>query len=97
MTDLLEEVEELRLALRLSQAELAEKLGVSQGHYSKVRARHVPLTPKLATQMTAFLSRGSSGGQLGARETLDKCIEMMHVLRAMMDADKGGTRAVPEE
>jgi transcriptional regulator with XRE-family HTH domain len=81
MTDLIAEVENVRQSQRMSQAEVAHQMGVSQGQYSKVVANRVPLAPKMATRMKAWLEQRDID-----RVILAKCIEMMHLLRARIDA-----------
>jgi transcriptional regulator with XRE-family HTH domain len=86
MTDLIAEVENVRQSQRMSQAEVAHQMGVSQGQYSKVVANRVPLAPKMATRMKAWLEQRESTASDIDRVILAKCIEMMHLLRARIDA-----------
>lgn len=87
MTDLLEEVEGKRLKLRLSQSEVAEYLAVSQGHYSKVMARKAPLTRKVAARMREFLVERVAVPATDAKVALEKCMELMHFLRGLVEVE----------
>lgn len=88
MSDLIAEVESVRQSERMSQAEIAHQTGVSQGQYSKVVAGRVPLTPKMAARMRAWLERREQKSMSNDREILDKCIELMHLLRARVAEGK---------
>ena len=87
MVDLIEEVEARRQALRLSQEKVAAEIGFSQGHYSKVTKGGVPMTPKMAAKMTNWLADEGALGKGSAEEILEKCMELMHLLRRYIDAD----------
>lgn len=52
---LLERLEERRLALGLSQRAIADQLGITQPHYSKVVGGLVRLTPEMAKAMHAWI------------------------------------------
>lgn len=89
MSELIEEVERQRTAKRLSQAELADILQVTQGHYSKVVSGKVSLTNILAERMQGYLSKAKlpegdtpeSGRVLELlNEIRNKCIEIMQSL-----------------
>jgi transcriptional regulator with XRE-family HTH domain len=86
MSDLIAEVENVRQSARMSQAEVAHQMGVSQGHYSKVVANRVPLAPKMAAKMIAWLEQSESTAASIDREILEKCMELMHLLRARVEA-----------
>lgn len=91
MRDLIAEVESLRQSERMSQAEVAGQLGVSQGQYSKVVAKRVPLAPKMAAKLAAWLNQRDATTANLDREILDKCIELMHLLQERVNAaDKPG-------
>ncbi|MCG7625079.1 aldehyde dehydrogenase family protein [Epibacterium sp. Ofav1-8] len=72
----------------LDQAEVAHQMGVSQGQYSKVVAGRVPLAPKMEARMKAWLERRESRVASGDQEILEKCIELMHLLRARIGEGK---------
>lgn len=55
MTDILDEMEERRLALGLTQFAVAQELGITQPHYSKVVGRAVPLVSDLQDRMAGWL------------------------------------------
>jgi transcriptional regulator with XRE-family HTH domain len=55
MSNLMARLERTRLAARMSQRQLGEKLGVTQGHYSKVMAGIVPLGDGLREKAEAWL------------------------------------------
>ncbi|MCB1381307.1 MAG: helix-turn-helix transcriptional regulator [Alphaproteobacteria bacterium] len=86
MSDLIAEVENVRQSARMSQAEVAHQMGVSQGQYSKVVANRVPLAPKMAAKMKAWLEQNEATAVSIDREILEKCIELMHLLRARVEA-----------
>lgn len=85
MIDLVDEMEVRRQALRLSQHDVAARIGVSQGQYSKVIKGKVPLTPKMAARMTGWLAGTGALDKDDAQEILDKCIELMHLLQRYVD------------
>ncbi|WP_445682726.1 helix-turn-helix domain-containing protein [Radicibacter daui] len=81
MTDLINELEAARQARRISQAEVAGDLGISQGHYSKIVARNVTLTRKMSLRMSDWLGRHDGhASDPRLREVLSKCIDLMHSL-----------------
>lgn len=57
MRDLLERVEDKRLASGLSQRAVARELSISQPHYSKVVGGVAQLTPAIADAMAAWLGK----------------------------------------
>lgn len=88
MTDPRGRVEKARLAARLSQAQIAERLGVSQGHYSKVVTAKVPLADELRGRMEAWLDDEGAGAigvdvtrrmQELAASIRRECMELMHL------------------
>lgn len=89
MTDPRAQVEEVRAAERLSQAQIARILGVTQGHYSKVVTGRAPLTEKLRARMDDWLrTRGlvaSTEAHVALRmqelaaSIRRECIELMHL------------------
>lgn len=81
MGDIIKEVENRQRATRMSQAEIARQLGVSQGQLSKVLAGKVPLTKKMSNRMAVWLARTGSIEAVSAQEILKKCIELMHLIR----------------
>jgi transcriptional regulator with XRE-family HTH domain len=90
MSDLLATIEAARFRGRLSQSEVARVLGVTQGHYSKVIMRRVPLTAGLCERMEAWLERQEAPLELNpAAERIHElvssirreCIELMHLVR----------------
>jgi|JI10StandDraft_1071094.scaffolds.fasta_scaffold2254938_1 transcriptional regulator with XRE-family HTH domain len=81
MVDLIDEVETRRQALRLSQAEVAGALGVSQGQISKVIARKVALTGKMSARLTTWLGLREPAPTDLDEEILNKCMELMHLMR----------------
>ncbi|WP_323717270.1 helix-turn-helix transcriptional regulator [Paracoccus aminovorans] len=81
MVDLIEDVEARRQAARMSQAEIARELGISQGQLSKVMARKVALTSKMTARMSRWLGKDSKGAEDLDQEILKKCIELMHLLQ----------------
>jgi transcriptional regulator with XRE-family HTH domain len=86
MIDLVDEIEVRRQALRLSQHDVAARIGVSQGQYSKLIKGKVPLTPKMAARMAGWLAGTGALDKDDAQEILDKCIELMHLLQRYVDA-----------
>jgi len=56
-TDLIARTEARRRVLRLSQQQLAQQLGVTQGHYSKLVRRQIPLAPGAETKLKDWLER----------------------------------------
>ncbi|MYA86853.1 MAG: helix-turn-helix transcriptional regulator [Boseongicola sp. SB0662_bin_57] len=81
MTDLIATTENLRRSERMSQAEVAREMGISQGHYSKVVAKRVPLAPKMATRVTVWLQQRETTSAGVDHEIITKCMELMHLLQ----------------
>lgn len=94
MVDLIGEMEVRRQALHLSQDEVAARIGVSQGHYSKIIKGKAPLTPKMAERMTGWLASAGPLDRDNAQEILEKCMELMHLLQRYVGA---GAAATSEE
>lgn len=88
MRDLISEVENLRQSKRMSQAEVARQMGVSQGQYSKVIARRVPLAAKMTVRMRSWLEQHESTVASLDHDIREKCIELMHLLRARLEDPK---------
>jgi transcriptional regulator with XRE-family HTH domain len=89
MTDVLESIERVRHARRLSQKAIADALGVTQGHYSKAVRGLVPLSVKLEVQIQAWIERNGRMpgeddrvarrmGELAA-SIQAQCMELMHL------------------
>lgn len=87
--DLILSVEEARRAQRMSQATVARALVVTQGHYSKVTSRQVPLSDKLAGRMEVWLGESVNApvGDAAARRIHElaasirkECMELMHLV-----------------
>lgn len=89
MVDLIGEMEARRQVLRLSQEMVALQVGVSQGQYSKVVMRKVPLTPKMAARMNRWLSADSAPTKGDALAILEKCMELMHLLQQYVEPHSG--------
>lgn len=89
MVDLIGEMETRRQALRLSQETVASQIGVSQGQYSKVIMRRVPLTPKMASRMNGWLVSARAPSKGDAQAILDKCMELMHLVRQYTEPHGG--------
>lgn len=87
--DLILSVEEARQARRMSQAQVADALEITQGHYSKVVAARAALSEKLAERMEAWLVEGGRT-TLGddatrrihslASSIRRECMELMHLV-----------------
>ena len=56
-TDLIAQTEARRRVLRLSQQSLARELGMTQGYYSKLVRRQVPLSHSTETRLTDWLAQ----------------------------------------
>lgn len=68
-TDLIAKTETMRRLLRLSQQELAQQLGVTQGHYSKLVRRQVPLAPAAETKLKDWLEQSHKDSDRKGEET----------------------------
>jgi transcriptional regulator with XRE-family HTH domain len=88
MVELIHEIERIRLAARISQAEISLTLGVTQGHYSKVINGKAELSSKLQERMEAWISGHEDGGQDSltsrrmkqlAASIRQQCMELMHL------------------
>ena len=60
MADLIESVEEARLARGMTQAQLATSLGMSQPHYSKIANGSAKLTDEVAHRMQSWIEGGEA-------------------------------------
>jgi len=87
--DLMLSVDEARRARRMSQAEIAKALGITQGHFSKVLTKSVPLSAKLKVRMEVWLSDGDHAaiGDVASRRISElamsirrECMELMHLV-----------------
>lgn len=100
MIDLREQVEMTRLKVRLSQAQLALRLEVTQGHYSKVISGKVPLTDHLRLKMQTWLDTqpSSAAGPQATRRMLElvasiqrECMELMHLANLAGGSGENGS------
>ena len=82
-------VEAARMASRLSQSQLARRLGVTQGHYSKVVTAKVPLSEGLRLRMEDWLGAQEDGAaRSDARHRMHElavsirreCMELMQLV-----------------
>lgn len=98
MNNLREMVEHARLRVRLSQAQLAQKLQITQGHYSKVMSGKVPLTLDLQQKMETWLKLQSTSVteeqiawrmQKLASSIRSECMELMQLAGLASEAAKG--------
>lgn len=100
MTDPGESVEDARIKLGMTQKALADRLGVSQAHYSKVAGNVVAPSSKLAERMTAWLeevdARPLDGGQARARALARSIRQQSRELAALLRASDsaGGLRPI---
>jgi transcriptional regulator with XRE-family HTH domain len=92
-------VEAARLASRLSQAQLAGLLGVTQGHYSKVVTAKVPLSEALRLRMQDWLgAQGDGTARSDARHRMQElaasirreCMELMHLVETAEAVGRDG-------
>ncbi len=75
--------------MRLSQSEIAQRLGCTQGHYSKVIKGKAPLSPKLSARMKKWVkAEGVSDAEEG-RKIVEKCIELMHMVERFVGSKPG--------
>lgn len=100
MTDPREQVEQTRLKVRLSQAQLGRTLEVTQGHYSKVMSGKVPLTEHLRLKMQTWLETqepSAAGPQVTRRmqelvaSIRRECIELMHLANLASGSGETGS------
>ena len=87
--------ESARRRLGKSQSQIAEALGITQGHYSKVAKGKAALSPALEGQMNDWLEKNAQPVLLDAgahrmRELASsirmQCIELMHLADRAMSA-----------
>ncbi len=99
MTDPRERVEQARLKVRLSQAQLGRTLDITQGHYSKVMSGKVPLTDDLRQKMEAWLETQEDPAvapqltrrvQELAASIRRECMELMHLVSLAGGSDESG-------
>jgi hypothetical protein len=92
-------VEQARLKVRLSQAQLGRTLEITQGHYSKVMSGKAPLTDDLWQKMEAWLKTQEGpviGPQVSRRmqelaaSIRRECMELMHLVTLASDSDENG-------
>lgn len=97
--DLILSVDEARRAKRMSQLEIADQLGISQGHYSKVLSRSVGLSAKLTVKMEDWLevSGKEAIGSYASRRISQlamsirrECMELMHLVGLAETEDISG-------
>ena len=68
-SELIAKIEARRRLLRLSQQGLAQQLGMTQGHYSKLVRRQVPLAQAAETKMKDWLKQSHKGSRRTGEET----------------------------
>jgi len=68
-SDLIAKTEARRRLLRLSQQELAQELSMSQGHYSKLARRQVPLATAAEAKLKDWLEQSRKGSHRKSEET----------------------------
>lgn len=69
-SDLLEKVEQARLERRFTQSAVAETLGITQPHYSKIVRGAVTLTADMHDAMTGWLDRNPPDPKSSSDELL---------------------------
>ncbi len=88
MAELIHDVERIRLAARILQAEISLILGVTQGHYSKVINGKAELSTKLQERMQDWIStRDEVGSETTTARRMkhlavsirQQCMELMHL------------------
>lgn len=89
VTNIVRTLERARSQRRISQTDLAEALGVTQGHYSKVARGLAPLSGKMAKRVDAWLAvhggpaEGDDAAALRMRALAisirAQCMELMHL------------------
>lgn len=94
--DLVSSIERARRQRGLTQAELAEELGVTQGHFSKVARKVSPLSDKLEKRALAWLEvhggppEADDAAALRMKELASsiraQCMELMHLAERVLDA-----------
>ncbi len=99
MTDPRGRVEQARLKVRLSQAQLGQTLEITQGHYSKVMSGKVPLTDDLRQKMETWLKtqeEPAAGPQVTQRmkelaaSIRHECMELMHLVSLASGSGESG-------
>lgn len=68
-SDLIAKTEARRRLLHLSQQRLAGQLGMTQGHYSKLVRRQVPLAPAAEAKLKDWLEQSRNGSHRKDEET----------------------------
>jgi len=88
MAEVIHEIERIRLAARISQAEVSLVLGVTQGHYSKVINGKAELSLKLHERMQEWInSQANTGHETATARRMkqlaisirQQCMELMHL------------------
>lgn len=98
MSDPLQRIEERRLALGLSQRAVAERLGITQPHYSKIVCGLVRLTPQVADAMHAWIAGSPAPAAIPDRRaarirSLTRAIQrQLRELAALAGDDPAGGR-----
>ncbi|GEM71955.1 MAG: hypothetical protein GY736_08935 [Sphingomonas sp.] len=101
MSDLLDQVETRRLALAISQKTVAERLGITQPHYSKVVGRLVVLTPRMEEAMRGWLDDvptppATLGPRASRIRSLTRSIQrQLRELNALVEQDGAQSRRPP--
>lgn len=101
MAEVIHEIERIRLAARISQAEISLTLGVTQGHYSKVINGKAELSSKLRERMQTWISVQDDAGQETtttrrmkqlAVSIRQQCMELMHLAGLSDEVIEGSRR-----
>ncbi|WP_030540852.1 helix-turn-helix transcriptional regulator [Sphingobium sp. DC-2] len=87
MTVVIHEIERVRLAARISQTEISQILGVTQGHYSKVINGKADLSRKLEERMRSWIGAQDAGAETSTSRRIkqlavsirQQCMELMHL------------------
>jgi transcriptional regulator with XRE-family HTH domain len=79
MSNLIARLEQARVAARMSQQQLGTKLGVTQGHYSKVVTGRAPLSEGLRENIETWLK--AQGTDDGASEVTKRMQELAASIR----------------
>ncbi len=102
MAEVIHEIERIRLAARISQAEISLTLGVTQGHYSKVINGKAELSSKLQERMQAWISaQGDAGHETTTARRMkqlavsirQQCMELMHLAGLPSEVIDGSSRS----
>ncbi|WP_341711518.1 helix-turn-helix transcriptional regulator [Erythrobacter sp.] len=100
MTEVIHEIERIRLAARISQAEVSMILGVTQGHYSKVINGKVELSLKLKERMQEWInSQADTVHETATARRMkqlavsirQQCMELMHLAGLPGEMIEGST------